>query len=174
VNLNVLYGAVYILSAIKWGDWKNWRAYYPTFLFLMMGDLVYQFILFNHSMWEYVPYGSDKGWAKHTHISFLVMLIKYPCTLVIFLGHLPKKNWVKILYIAGWSFIYTINEYLDLRFGALVHRHGWNLAWSAFFSFVMFLVLAVHYKRPFTAWIISALYAIFLWNVFDLHQSILK
>ncbi|MEH7300094.1 CBO0543 family protein [Neobacillus drentensis] len=174
MNLNVIYGAIYIFSAIKWGDWKNWKAYYPTFLFLMVGDLVYQYLFYKHSMWEYVPVGSDKGWAKHTHIAFLVMLIKYPVTISIFLGNMPKSFKKKLVNILFWTFIYTLNEYVDLKLGALVHKNGWNLGWSAIFSFVMFSVLAIHYYKPLLAWILSALYATFLWNVFDISSSILK
>ncbi|EKN65732.1 hypothetical protein BABA_19106 [Neobacillus bataviensis LMG 21833] len=174
MSLNIVYGAIFIFSAIKWGDWKNWHNYYPTFLFLMVGDLVYQFLFFKHSMWEYVPFGNDKSWATHTHVALLIMLIKYPVTVCIFLGHMSKELWKKIINILFWTMVYTINEFVDLKIGAMVHKNGWNLGWSAFFSFVMFSVLAVHYKKPALAWILSAIYATFLWNVFDVPQSILK
>lgn len=174
MNLNVIYAAIFIFCAVKWGDWKNWKAYYPTFLFLMVGDLVYQFLFFNYSMWEFVPVGSDKNWVKHTHIAFLIMLIKYPATVAIFLGHLPRVFWKKTLYIIAWTLVYILNEYIDLKLGAIVHKHGWNLAWSALFSFVLFTILAIHYKRPLIAWIFSAVFAIFLWNVFGIPKSILK
>jgi hypothetical protein len=174
VNLNVLYGAIYIFSAIKWGDWKNWRAYYPTYLFLMVGDLVYQYLFYKHSMWEYVPVGSDKKWATHTHIAFLVILIKYPATVSIFLGKMPHDWWKKIAFILMWTFFYTLNEYSDLKMGGLIHQNGWNLGWSALFSFVMFSVLAIHYRKPLVAWIVSAAFAIFLWNTFNITTTILK
>ena len=174
MNLNAVYGLFYIFLAIKWGDWKNWKAYYPTILFLMVGDLVYQFLLFNHSMWEYVPVGSDEAWAKHTHIAILIMLIKYPCTLLVFLGNLPSTYGRKLLYIIGWTILYTINEFLDLKMGALVHKNGWNLCWSAFFSFVMFFVLYIHYKNPLFAWILATVYAVFLWNIFHISPNTLK
>ncbi|MEH7376146.1 CBO0543 family protein [Neobacillus drentensis] len=174
MNLNVMYGAIFIFSAIKWGDWKNWKSYYPTFLFLMVGDLVYQFLFYKHSMWEYVPIESDKSWAKHTHIAFLIMLIKYPATISMFLGNMPKAAWKKLVFILFWTLLYTINEFTDLKLGVIMHKNGWNLGWSAFFSFVMFIVLDVHYKKPLLAWILSAIFATFLWNVFKIPQSILK
>ena len=146
VYLNVIYGVIFIFSALKWRDWKNWKLYYPTFLFLLVGDLVYQFLFFKHSMWEYVPIGGGKNWATHTHIAFLIMLIKYPITISIFLGHLPKVQWKKMLHILAWTLIYTINEYIDLELGAIVHKNGWNLGWSVLFSFVMFYILAIHIK----------------------------
>jgi hypothetical protein len=174
VNLNVVYGAIFIFSAIKWGDWKNWRLYYPTYLFLMVGDLVYQFLFFKHSMWEYVPYGSDVNWATHTHIAFLIMLVKYPATILIFLGKMPTTLSKKIIHILVWSLIYVINEFTDLKIGTIIHDHGWNLWWSAFFNLVMFTTLAIHYKKPLVAWVISFIYATFLWNVFDISPDILK
>jgi hypothetical protein len=31
--------ALFLFAAIKWGDWRKWRNYYPTILFFMVGDL---------------------------------------------------------------------------------------------------------------------------------------
>jgi hypothetical protein len=174
INLNVIYAAIFIFAAIKWGDWGNWRQYYSTYLFWVVGDLLYQFLFFDHSMWEYVPIGSDQSWAKHTHIVLLIMLIKYPATLLIFLGHLPKTYGKRIIYILGWTLLYIINEKIDLHIGAIVHKNDWNLWWSALFNIVMFTTLAVHYKKPLWAWVISALFSTSLWKIFDLSQSILK
>lgn len=174
VNLNVMYGALYIFAAIKWGDWKNWRSYYPTLLFLLVGELLYEFLFFDYSMWEYVPVGSDRKWAKHTHIALLIVAIKYPATILVFLGHLPAKIWKQLLYILLWTVLFSINEYTDLKLGALVHQHGWNMAWSALFSFAMFSILAIHYKNPILAWFFSAAFGTFLWLTFHISTDILK
>jgi len=37
--MNFVYGFLYLFAAWKWGDWKNWREYYPTILFFIIGDL---------------------------------------------------------------------------------------------------------------------------------------
>ncbi|WP_254842666.1 CBO0543 family protein [Bacillus sp. MRMR6] len=174
INLNIIYTLIFIFAAIKWGDWRNWKHYYPTFLFWIVVDLLYQFLFFQYSMWEYVPVGSDKAWAKHTHITLLIMLIKYPATLIIFLGHLPGTNVKRFIYILFWTFLYVAIEKIDLILGGIMHKHGWNLWWSSLFSLVMFTTLAIHYKRPLIAWVISVLFSIFLWNIFNISQSILK
>lgn len=171
---NVLYASFYIGIALKWADWKHWKLYYPTFLFYMVGDLLYNFLFFRYSMWEYVPIGSDANWATHTHITILIMLIKYPLTILIFLGHLPNKAMKRLLYTMGWTLLYFINELIDLKMGGIIYKHGWNMGWSILFSFVMFNVLAVHYKNPLLAWLLSAAFATFLWNVFHVPSSILK
>ncbi|XJZ28824.1 CBO0543 family protein [Bacillota bacterium Lsc_1132] len=170
----ILYGLFYIGIALKWADWKNWKQYYPTILFFMVGDLLYQFLFFRYSMWEYVPIGIDANWAKHTHISLLIMFIKYPLTVLIFLGHLPGEKRNRFLYILGWTLLYMVDEAIDLMTGGIVHRHGWNIWWSSLFTFIMFTFLAIHYKNPLFAWLLSAAFAIFLWNQFDVPASILK
>jgi hypothetical protein len=100
-------------------------------------------------MWEYVPVSSDKAWAKHTHIALLIMLIKYPATLLIFLSHLPRTNVKRAIYILFWTFLYVANEKIDLVLGGIIHKHGWNIWWSSLFSLVMFTTLAIHYKSRF-------------------------
>ncbi len=171
---NLLYAAFYIAIALKWADWKNWKQYYPTILFFMVGDLLYQFLFFRYSMWEYKPIGSDASWAKHTHLSLLVMFIKYPLTMLIFLGHLPEIRGKRFFYILGWTLLYLVNELIDLMTGGIVHKHGWNIAWSALFTFVMFSILSIHYKNPPLAWFLSAAFTVFLWKVFEVPSSILK
>lgn len=171
---NVLYATFYIAIAIKWGDWKNRKKYYPTILFFMVGDLLYQFLFFKYSMWEYVPIGNDGNWATHTHISLLIMLIKYPLTIMVFLGHLPEKIGRYFLYVSTWTFLYFINESIDLKVGGIVHKHGWNIGWSTLFSFVMFNILALHYKYPLLAWMCSAAFALFLWKALHVPLTILK
>lgn len=172
--VNILYASIYIGAALKWADWKNWKLYYPTILFYMVGDLLYQFLFFNYSMWEYVPIGGDVNWASHTHISLLIMFIKYPLTILIFLANLPERRSWYIFYSFGWTVIYSINESIDLWMGGIVHKHGWNMGWSTLFSFVMFNILTIHYRKPMLAWLVSIIFAIFLWNVFDVPASILK
>lgn len=37
---------VFVIIAWKWGDWKNWKLYYPTILFMILGDFVYIFLTY--------------------------------------------------------------------------------------------------------------------------------
>ena len=172
--VNLLYGAIYIGAVLRWGDLKNWKKYYSSILFFMVGDLLYQFLFFNHSMWVYVPIGNDVNWARHTHISLLIMLIKYPATIFMFLGNLPERRGKRFYYIVGWTGLYFVNESLDLKLGGIRYMNGWNLGWSTLFSFVMFNILALHYKYPLLAWMAAVLFTITLWKIFGLHGDFLK
>lgn len=41
-----LLGVAFILACAKWGDWKNWRLYYPTIVFLMFGAIMFDFLAY--------------------------------------------------------------------------------------------------------------------------------
>lgn len=36
---------LYILVCLKWGDWRNWRKYYPTILYVIIWDLIFNLLL---------------------------------------------------------------------------------------------------------------------------------
>jgi len=42
-----------ILIAWKWGDWQNWTLYYPTILYMILGDLAYIILSRDKLLWEY-------------------------------------------------------------------------------------------------------------------------
>lgn len=171
------FGFIYILATLKWGDWRNWQLYYPTILFLIIGDFIYQFFLYdNYPMWIFHPVWIDKNIGlTHTHITILVMLIKYPCTVLMYLGNYPYHSKLKqIRYILLWVFIYTFTEIFDLAVKGVTHHNGWNLGWSMIFDVVMFLLLALHYKRPLLAWFFSFIFIVFLWNVFDVPSRVFR
>jgi hypothetical protein len=172
--MHTLLLSAFFLAAIKWGDWKNWRDYYPTFLFFMVGDLLYQFLLYNKSMWLFQP-SIDRGYLpNHTIIAIVKMMIRYWATVIIFLGLLPSGKTRRTLWISLWVFIYFSIEILALKTGLITHHNGWNLYWSLYLDIVIFVVLFLHFKNPILAWILSLLNLFFLWNVFGLSIDILK
>ncbi|GAA0329617.1 hypothetical protein GCM10008967_20130 [Bacillus carboniphilus] len=175
MNLNIVLGLAYIFFAWKWGDWKNWRFYYPTILFFITGDLLYQFLFHDYSMWEFVPVGKDKELnLTHTHITLMILSIKYPATILIFLGNFPSSRVKQIGFIGIWVLIYTANEWFTMSNGGIIHQHGWNMKWSILFNIVMFTILAVHRKRPLIAWSFSIAFIIFLFQAHDVPMDILK
>jgi hypothetical protein len=172
--MHTLLFSAFLLAAFKWGDWKNWRDYYPTFLFFLVGDLLYQFLLFNKSMWLFQP-SFDRGYLpNHTTIALVKMMIRYWATVIIFLGHFPAGKGKRIYWISLWVFIYIAVEFFALKTGLMTHHNGWNLYWSLYFDIVIFIVLYVHYKHPLLAWILSFFNLLFLWNIFGLSVDILK
>ncbi|WP_282173854.1 hypothetical protein [Cytobacillus firmus] len=137
--MNALYAFLWIFALWKWGDWRNWKMYYPTFLFYILGDFLYLYLLSDfYPMWTYDPQGIDeKVNLTNTHVSFSIMAVKYPVTILIYLYRFPGGKLIKkLLYI-------------------LKYDNGWSLKWSILFNAVMFTILRVHHKRPAAAWGLS-------------------
>jgi hypothetical protein len=164
----------FVLAAIKWGDWKNWRKYYPTFLFFIIGDLLYQYLLFNKSMWLFQPSIDKNILPNHTIISLVKMIIRYGATVLIFFGHFPEGKFKRMFWIVLWAFFYVLIEMVAMKTGLITHHNGWNMYWSLYLDLVIFTVLFIHFKNPLLAWILSFLNLVFLWNAFGLTIDILK
>jgi hypothetical protein len=175
--VNAIYGLVWLAALWIWGDWKNWQKYYPTILFFLLGDFIYQYLLADHyPMWKYNPQGVDEEIGlTHTHVSFSIMAIKYPATALIYLSRFPEQSkWKQALYIFCWVLLYAVNELLDVNANLIKYYNGWNFWWSIFFNVVMFSILRVHYLKPLLAWLLSIGFIVFLWNIFDVPPHVFR
>ncbi|WP_053365224.1 CBO0543 family protein [Bacillus sp. FJAT-27245] len=175
--MNAVYGLLWLAALFKWGDLKNWKKYYSTILFFALGDLLYLYLLSDrYPMWRYTPQGIDleKGLTS-AHISLSIILVKYPATILIYLSKFPKKKGVtQLFYIMCWVLLYSLNELSDIKLNLIKYYNGWNFYWSIFFNAVMFSMLKVHYSRPILAWLLSILFIVLLWNVFDVPKGVFR
>jgi hypothetical protein len=153
-------GAVSILICWKWGDWRNWKLYYPTILYLLIGDLVADFLMFEHSLW-----GFGEFVEKYPFLDVATMLLFYPTTVILFLTHYPAKPQKQALYILLWVAIYVAAEEIAFYTKGYCYHDGWSIWYSVLFDCVMFPMLALHYKRPLYVWPISAVlcFALLWW-----------
>lgn len=175
--VNALYAIFWITILLKWGDWRNWKRYYSTFLFFVLGDFIYLYLLSDYyPMWTYVPSPGDRELGiTSTHISFSVMAIKYPATCLAYLYNFPEHGLLmKVVYYIGWVSLYFVNELVDLHFHLIKYYNGWNIWWSVLFNSVMFLILKIHFHRPVIAWAASVLFILLLWNLFDVPSSVFR
>lgn len=170
--MHILYNLGFLLAAWKWGDWDNWQKYYHTILFFIIGDLLNNFVNYERSFWIY----QGTILPNHTTIALLIMLVAYPSTVLIYLGRFPKRGVIrKALWWGLWVFLYVFIEYLNLKYFDLIsHDNGWTMGWSLSFNMFLFIILRIHQINPKIAWIISVIWIIFLWNMFDLSWSHLK
>ncbi|WP_052488082.1 CBO0543 family protein [Gordoniibacillus kamchatkensis] len=94
---------IFALAAWRWGDWKHWRKYYPTILFLIIGDLMNNFINYNRPFWTFTPNAWEKWlYPNHTIISLGVELIGYPSLVLLYLGNYPDGGRKQVLYVCAW------------------------------------------------------------------------
>lgn len=166
--MHFILNAVFLLAAIKWGDWRRWKEYYSTILFFIVGDLLKNYLLYNHWMWTYKEtiFG-DNILRNHTIISLLIMVICYPSTILLYLGRFPKEKWKQLLWVIFWVILYTVVEYINLKYLHLIrHHNGWGMQWSIIFNIVMFTMFIIHMKKPLLAWVLSFIWIIFLLKAF--------
>lgn len=175
--INMVYASIWFFALWKWGDWKHWQKYYPTILFFILGDFLYLYLLSDYyPMWKYNPPEIDGNiGVTNTLVSLSIIIIKYPATVLIYLGKFPVENRMKqLLFYLFWNLFYAINEWVDVKFQLIQYTNGWNYWWSILFNLVMFLILKVHYHKPINAWVLSIVFIIFLWLKFDVPSTVFR
>lgn len=155
--------------AWKYGDWINWNKYYPTVLYFIIGDLVYNFLTYNLPLWKYEP-----SIMNSTLADLLIAVVVFPSTVLLFLPYLPDKITQQIIYIAKWVAIYSTVEWIYYNLGFISYHNGWNIGWSIVFYFIMFSLLWLHYKRPLWAWPISMALAFLTLYIFGIPFSSMR
>lgn len=163
---------LFVLSAIKWGDWKNWKKYYPTIQFFIIFDLFYHLIFHDYPLWKFeelVPI-----LKRDIFISLTFMFLRYPATVLIYLGNFPKEKVKGILWYIFWVLLYFILEIIDLKIGLIKHSNSWHIGWSLIFDMLLFAILKIHHHKPLLGWGLALLSSIILWNLLEVPFSILE
>jgi hypothetical protein len=166
----ILINAIYLIAGIVWGDWRNWKKYYPTVLFFIIGDLLYNFLLYDKSMWIF----HDVILPNHTMVTLLAMVISYTVTVLLYLGRFPRGWKKRSLWFLLWSGIYLLIEYVNSKLGFITYHNGWNMWWSVLFTGIIFLILPIHHKKPPLAWLLSIVIILSLLSTFGVKISDMK
>ncbi len=148
----ILFVAAYVVISIRYGAWKRWKEYYSTFLYAIIGDLGYNLLFYEKSLWEY------KNLVSHIFSDLLIAFIVFPCAITLFLTNYPVKR-KRALYILIWAGIHTALEYISCRLGNFVHYNNWNILWSMALYCIAFVLIRVHSVKPLLAWPISIVMA---------------
>lgn len=167
VKVNFAFGLFCFLLMLRFGDWKNYKKYYPTILFVIIGDLLYNLFTYHVPMWSYNP---DFICPNHTIVNLWVMMTVYPATVLIYLPHFPEKKGKQILYILLWVLLYGVIELAGYYiFDAIDHFNGWDMWWSLLFDVILFTMLPIHHKRPLLAWVLSFIVIMSLLTIFNVN-----
>jgi hypothetical protein len=161
----IILAVLLIAACYKWGDWKNWKEYYPTCLYYIIGDFSYNILFHDHLLWEYGKL------YTHTFSDYFDAFFVAPPTIILFLTHFPVKPIIKLLYTLCWVCVYTFIEYLSRTFGYIKYDYGWNIIWSFGVFCVLFPLLRLHYKKPLLAWPISLGFALLTLYIFHVPLS---
>ena len=166
--VTIVLSLLYAAACYKWGAWRRWREYYPTILYAIIGDLAYNFVFHDHTLWLY------DSFFNHTTMDIIAAFFLFPSVIILFLTHWPTIWFKKILYVLAWAAANTLFEFVSVLLDTFHYDHGWGVLWSFALLVGTFVMLRVHYKKPLLAWPISAVLGVATAFLFGLPFDALK
>jgi hypothetical protein len=143
--------SIWVLADYKWADWRNWKKYYPTILFMSLSNLIYIILTYNHPLWELID-----PIFKVTFTILLMTIIIWPASVLLYLTRFPKNDdFKKVIYVLKWITLFILIEWILLQFNQYRYSNGWNIWCSLAFNTVMFPLLKIHYEKPQLAWLFA-------------------
>jgi hypothetical protein len=133
----------------KWGIWKNWKLYYPTILFYIIGALTENFITDKNPLW--IIYGMT---SKDIISDYFIACFIFPFVIILFLSNYPKRIKMQIVYVTAFAFVSSLIEFIVFVKKGIIYKNGWNIGWSALLYILVFPMLQLHYRRPLLAWLL--------------------
>lgn len=146
---HIFLSIISIFICYKFGDWTNWSKYYSTILFFILNSVIYALLTYNHPLWLY-----ESPFFHKTLSDLLICLTVYPCTVMVFIPHFPKKITKSIPYITFWVALYSILEFISIKLGYFNYYNGWSIWFSVIANYIIFAMLILHYKKPLHAWLV--------------------
>ncbi|WP_308639839.1 CBO0543 family protein [Paenibacillus silvisoli] len=141
----------WIIAGWVWGDWRNWRKYESTILFMILLDTLYYYVSQDHRLWTLEPQAP----FRTEFAALLGEFIVFASAVLMFLGRFPKGLKQGLLWTLLWIAIFSANEALLLVTGTFSYSNGWTLFDSIVFCFLMFPVLRLHHVKPLAAYALS-------------------
>ena len=141
--------AGYGIACWKWGAWRRWRDFYSTILYVIIGDLAYQFAFNDFRLWTYT------GLLGHIYTAFIIMFLVFPSAVILYLGHFPSGFFKRVLYITVWAMGNTLIEKFACMTKGLRYEHGWSILSSFALFVIAFLLIRLHVKKPLLTWLLS-------------------
>lgn len=163
----MVYVTAYLAACYKWGDWRNWREYYPTVLYVIIGDLSYNFVFYQHTLWKY------QGLVNHTVSDYLVALLVFPAAVILYLTYYPRGKY-QTLYILLWTLANSMLEHASVKLGYFSYNNGWNIYWSALVFYIAFILVRLHYLKPLLVWPLSVACGLVMMAIFHVPITSLK
>jgi phosphatidylserine synthase len=161
--MHLVTALIVIIAVWRWGDWRNWEQYHLTMLFVVAGNLLYNFMTANYFLWRLDP----DFLPNHSMTELIYSFIIFPGTVILFLSNYPVGTGKQIKHHVKWILIYIGMEGLFLLTGRIIYQYGWNIWWSLAFLCVMFPIIRIHYKRPLLAYFLSGIVAAVVLWIFD-------
>ncbi|RDI45382.1 CBO0543 family protein [Falsibacillus pallidus] len=163
---------VWCFFAYKFIRWESVKEQYPTVLFFIVINMTYNMLYYQHTLWAFR--GVTIDWLNHTIINLAFTFFICPAALIIYLQRLPHTKRKMAIYMAVWVVFFSVLETLFAHKGMYVYGNGWGGWYNIWLNLVLFIVLTVHYRKPYFAISLSLLGAIIFFLLFPIPLEQLK
>ncbi|MBB3110180.1 hypothetical protein FHS18_002247 [Paenibacillus phyllosphaerae] len=140
-----------IFCAWRWADWRNWKLYHPTMLYITCGGFLYEYLTKDQTMWMFHP----DFLYNHTVTVVVYAVLTMPLNVLLFLSTFPPTLGKQLRHFAIWIAIYGGMEWVMMITGRISYKNDWGLLHSLLFDLMMFPMLVLHHKRPLVAYALS-------------------
>jgi hypothetical protein len=151
-----------LLAFVYWkGDWRNWRRYSLTMHYVVICNLLYNYLCHDYLLWEYK---GDIFPNKHAIVDLAYTFINLPAITLLFLTHYPyihtKLRQAK--YIFYWVIGSMAVEFPIVFFKRLLLKHGYEYWMDFLFYVVMYLMIRLNFTRPMKSYFFSVIFILFM------------
>jgi len=145
----IIISMIFIGLCCKWGDWKNWRIYYPTIIFYIIVAITSHIITVNKPLWVIHNFFNIDILANYFISGFIA-----PSIIILFLYNYPNQKIKQIAHIIFFVFIPSLIEYIGYLRKTITYHNGWSFVWTVILYIGMFSMIRLHYKKPLLTWLI--------------------
>ena len=145
-----------LLVTWRYGDWRNWRKYYQTILFIVLVNLFSYVLTFDYPLWLFhESFFIPNRMINEFRLDFLFM----PAIILFYLTNYPYGvgRLRQLVYIVGWGTFWTSTEAFYVYNNVYTYHNGWNIWWSSVVWYLMFVGMVIHHMYPPWAWLICVI-----------------
>ncbi|KAA0546859.1 hypothetical protein FZW96_12745 [Bacillus sp. BGMRC 2118] len=159
--MHIILSVLLLFWAYFKGNWREWRKYSTTIMYVIICNLLYNVICHDHYLWKYEP---DILPQSHILTDLLYTFICLPAITLVYLTHYPfNTSFSKQLrYIMLWVIGSMIVEYPVYKFDRLILLNGYEYWMEVFFYSVMYSMIRLHHSRPLLTYGLSILISVLL------------
>ncbi|WP_142386524.1 CBO0543 family protein [Bacillus sp. Marseille-P3661] len=158
-----------LLSLVSYflGDWKNIRTYGLTIMYVIICDLLYNFLCQHKLLWVYKP---DILPNYHIFVDLTHSFINLPLLTLLYLSRYPYADRIskQSIYIAKWVVGSFLVELIFLHFHRIELQYEYKTWMEIPFYSVMYVMLRLHHTRPALTYLLSIVIIVFLMIMFEI------
>lgn len=167
--MHTLTQLAFLFFAYKFGNWREWRKYQPTLLYICALNLLYNFLAANYDLWKYIP----DFYSNHSITEVINSVILLPAIALIFLSHYPEGQGSKKItaYYLKWIIYSVLIESVYVYFEKITFHNGYAFWMEPFFYFLMYTFIRLHHTQPILTYFLTALVVLGFIYGFDVPVS---